>query len=259
MTRWFHAVPPGYERFLAGASEVVALVAEAAAVRDALRSGSLLEYAEYEARTGHSPVATHRGRGLVYAVPLPRTGTRVVVRRARRGGLIRRLTPDRFVKTRAWRELGAALRLTASGVPTPEVVAFALHQRGLVWLVSDIATRELPAGRDLAAVLATGDARASARALTATARLLAALARAGARHRDLNARNVYVFDDAGADPVGAAVLDVDRVRFFPGGCPHTARANARRLARSLAALRVRAGLPVRDEHLRSVRAMATCP
>ena len=88
-------------------------------------------------------------------------------------------------------------------------------------------------------------------ALEATARLLASLARAGARHHDLNAKNVLLTGDT------AVVLDVDRVAL--GGKPDSVfERNLARLARSLRKWRDRFGAAIAEddiarlERLRSV-------
>src|SRR2546423_593380 len=65
-----------------------------------------------------------------------------------------------------------------------------------------------------------------AAALSSTAELLAMLARAGARHHDLNAKNVLLTYEA------AYVLDVDRVT-FSGNHDAVFEGNLARLNRSL--------------------------
>jgi 3-deoxy-D-manno-octulosonic acid kinase len=225
--------PPGYQRFLTtGGAEVVARAADARAVRETLAGSTLYEWAERQ--PGARPLY---GRGTSYAVALPATaasapGTRVVVRHARHGGLLAPLTGDRFLgSTRAPRELDAALRLAAAGVRTPEVVAYVLYPAGTLLRRADVATREIE-GRDLATVLEGGpsDAERDA-AITATAELLGALARAGARHSDLNIKNVLLAGAADGALL-AWVLDVDVVRFRPPNDSAAAWSNVARIERS---------------------------
>jgi 3-deoxy-D-manno-octulosonic acid kinase len=225
--------PPGYQRFLTtGGAEVVARTADARAVRETLAGSTLYEWAERQpgARALY-------GRGTSYAVALPATGpdapgARVVVRHARHGGLLAPLTGDRFLgSTRAPRELDAALRLAAAGVPTPEVVAYVLYPAGTLMRRADVATREIE-GRDLATVLEGGPSDGEQEAaLAATAGLLGALARAGARHSDLNIKNVLLAPN-GNGGLLAWVLDVDVVRFRAPDDPAAAWSNVARIERS---------------------------
>ena len=220
------AVPDGYEKFTARGATVVARSALAPAVREAMAESSLYDYA-----ARHPRVRTMAGRGAVYAVPLPGTGDAVVVRRSRRGGMIARLAGDRFVAaTRAPAELRTALRLTRAGVPTPEVVAYAVYPAGPFLRRSDVATREIPRGRDLATALLNATDEEKEPMLAATARLLAALVRVGARHPDLNLKNILLAAAEGG--MQAYVLDVDRIDFATPGSEGVARANFQRLARS---------------------------
>jgi hypothetical protein len=86
--------------------------------------------------------------------------------------------------------------------------------------------------------------------LKAAGKLLVQLARAGAHHPDLNARNVLItWESEGAR---AHVLDVDRIRFHMPGDPMVAQANLDRLKRSLQKLRERESLEVSDSEIDSL-------
>jgi len=239
------AAPAGYTRFLQGSADVVALGACAEAVRRAVGGRSLYDYA-----ATHPGRRELRGRGVAYAVPLPDGETRVVVRHSRHGGLLAPVTGDRFLPpTRAPHELRTALRLAEADVPTPEVIAYATYPAGAVFRRSDVATREVVGGKDLGDVLARADdggARSSA--LGATAELLRALQRAGARHPDLNVTNVLIVAADGLPP-RALVLDVDRVVFGERGDARIGAANVRRLLRSAHKLRANGRIMVSDEEL----------
>jgi hypothetical protein len=155
--------------------------------------------------------------------------------------------------TRALRELINSLRLRIAGVPTPEVVAFVTYRAGPVFRRSDVATREIRGGHDLSVVLKEmkpGDHRREC--LEATGALLGSLARAGAHHPDLNARNVLITWDetSGAQ---AHVLDVDRIRFHVPSDPMVATANMKRLERSLEKIREREGIPISDDEIDTIR------
>jgi hypothetical protein len=227
-----------------GPADVVCLTDCVDAVRAALGGGTL-----------HTWAATRpdrrelRGRGVAYAVSLA-DGTDVVVRHSRHGGLLAPLTRDLFLApTRAPRELATSLRLRAAGVLTPQVVAFVTYPAGPLFRRADVATRLVPDGRDLAAVVA--DARGDAW-IGATGALLRALARAGARHPDLNLKNILL------SPAGAWVLDVDVVALdVPRDV--AARANWARLGRSLTKWRRLHALPIDDGALARLRREAVDP
>jgi hypothetical protein len=190
-------------------------------------------------------------------VPLPDGETRVVVRHSRHGGLLAPVTGDRFLPpTRAPHELRTALRLAEAHVPTPEVIAYATYPAGAMFRRSDVATREVVGGKDLGDVLArAGDGEARTKALGATAELLRALERAGARHPDLNVTNVLIVATDGLPP-RALVLDVDRVVFGERGDVRIGAANVRRLLRSAHKLRANGRITISDEELSRLAADA---
>ncbi len=223
------SVPEGYEWFTArGGATVVAREELLPAVREAMAEGSLYDYA-----ARHPRARTMAGRGTVYAVPLAGLADGIVVRRSRRGGMLAPITGDRFVlSTRAASELRIALRLAAEGVATPEVLAYATYPAGPFLRRSDVATREITRGRDLATALLNATADTKPPMLAATAALLSDLARIGARHHDLNLKNILLSPSATADQPSAYVLDVDRITFGEPGSTAIARANLARLGRS---------------------------
>jgi len=225
--------PAGYVRLAVGGAEVVAREEHADAVREAMRVGTLYEYA-----ARHPRARSFRGRDVVWAAPLPDGHTDVVVRHSRHGGLLARFTGDRFLApTRAPRELATALRLAAAEVPTPEVVAYATYPAGPALRRADVATREIAGGRDLASVFAEvvgvrPEGEGLTRALGAVQALLERMYVCGARHPDLNIKNVLLAPWESPAPV-AYVLDVDRVAFHAPRSRAAWRANVRRLVRSV--------------------------
>ncbi|HXY29657.1 MAG TPA: lipopolysaccharide kinase InaA family protein [Gemmatimonadaceae bacterium] len=239
------ALPPGYRRLADGRVRAVGLASLAAPLESALAAGPFYDYA-----ASHPEARELRGRGVAYAVPLPDGETPVVVRRSRRGGLIAAITADRFVgATRAPRELDIATRLASLGVPTPEVVAYATYRAGPGLRRADVVTREVPRARDLAVALrAAGSAEKRRELLVATAILLDALGTAGARHPDLNLRNVLISRDESGRAVAFA-LDVDRIRFHRPGDPAVTTANIRRLVRSARKLARTEALPIGEPEL----------
>jgi len=162
-------LPDGYIALSARAAQGVGLMSLRVPLEAALGAGSFYAYAERAANA--RPLA---GRGVAYAVSLPGDAARVVVRRSRHGGFFAALTGDRFTApTRAPYELDTALRLTALGVRTPEVVAFATYPAGILRR-ADVVTREIPGSADLAAVLAEPMSEDRRRAvLAAVAQLIA--------------------------------------------------------------------------------------
>jgi 3-deoxy-D-manno-octulosonic acid kinase len=194
------------------------------------------------------------GRGVIYAVDLPTApATPVVVRRNRHGGLFQGVTGEYFLApTRAPLELATALQLAAAGIPTPEVIAYAVYPAYGIFARSDVMTRRLPAGDDAPAAWGRGGAADRGSMLIAMAQLLKALAHAGAWHADLNLKNIYIAD-TGAEPT-AYLLDVDRVT-FPGGADISDR-NFKRLARSIRKWRTRRGLDFGEESLAKLAFLA---
>ena len=208
----------------------------------ALNAGTLHEWAALQ------PVREEmHGRGVIYSVDLPTIpATPVVVRRNRHGGLLHSLTGEYFLApTRAPLELSISLRLAAAGIPTPEVVAYAIYPAAGIFARSDVMTRRLPVGDDFPAAWKAGTAEERDSLLAAAARLLKSLAAAGAWHADLNLKNIYI-TRSGAERT-AYLLDVDRVT-FPGGSDVAAR-NFMRLVRSARKWRDRWGLDLDEDSL----------
>ncbi len=233
-----------YVRLLLGRATLVALEDHVAELRDILSRATLYDFA-----ASHPQKRELAGRGAAYAVPLA-SGTRVVVRHNRHGGLLAPLTGDLFLPpTRAAYELATADRLRNAGIATPDVIGYAVYRAGPLLRRSDIVTREVTDSRDLAAVLVDPDAALRAAALEATTRLIRALSTAGARHHDLNVKNVLL---RGEHPdLEALLLDVDRVTF--GVDPDRAAArNYARLLRSARKWRAQRGARVTESELAAV-------
>jgi len=243
------APPAGYERLADGAVDAVGLADLAEPLRKALEAGSFYEYAEH-----HPDARIFAGRGITYAVPLPESSVRVVVRRSRHGGLLAPVTGERFLgRTRAPRELRNALRLERNGVATPRVIAYATYADAPLTRRADVLTAEAEGARDLAAEIMAAEGSALGEDLvTAVAALLASMTIAGARHPDLNIKNILITRyDGGA--VQAQVIDVDRVWFDRPYISRVTERNLRRLTRSLEKWRRLHGLRVDDFDIQSIR------
>jgi hypothetical protein len=222
-------LPKGYRQLEQFRPLAVALEPHIEAVATVLATGTLHAWA-----SAHPDRRVYAGRGPVYAAPLPDGGPRVVVRHGRHGGLLARLLSDLYLPpTPAVSEILISAILARAGIPTPPIVAAATYRAGAGLLRRfDVATLEVD-GLDLAAALsAAPNAAERARLIPSVARLLAALLNAGAWHQDLNAKNILIAANSDGSPVALA-LDVDRVRFSPGGDPQVRDANHRRLARSM--------------------------
>lgn len=238
--------PAGFVRVGVAPREAIVREREANDVRAILTANTLHDWASrvYGANL-------YTGRAPAYGVALPGSGTRVVVRHARHGGLLAPITGDLFAGSgRAPHELAMSARLGAARVPTPAFVGYAVYPAGFGLSRIDVLVEEVPGARDLANVVRDGGMTPAL--IEATARLLAALARAGARHEDLNLKNVLISRPAMPDGEPAAptayAIDVDRVSF---GHPRvrTMEANVARLARSARKWRRGRELPIDEEQL----------
>ena len=234
---------PSYERFEVNGARVVAAKSCSSSIREVLEREALYDFA------ARQPDAVPLiGRAPVFAVTLPGGCGRAVVRHNMRGGWMAKFSKDLFfLPTRGFRELISSLRLRASGVSTPEVLAYVSYPKNILLRRADVVTREIPNGHDLSVALAKiTDHGHRVMVLEAVVGLLKALTQAGAHHQDLNLKNILL--TAGEGPgLDAHVLDVDRVRFSSPGSPLVAQANLDRLIRSLRKWRDLHGLPFSAE------------
>jgi tRNA A-37 threonylcarbamoyl transferase component Bud32 len=242
-------LPAGYVRFIVDGAEVVCIDSAVDAIREALRGGSLFEYAG-----SHVHARTLMGRGVVFAAPLPSSDERVVVRHNRHGGMLARVTRDLFRgETRAPHELRVSERLRERGVPTPAIVSYVVYPVAFGFKRVDVATREIPDSADLSTALMSNDADRRGKAIRATADLVVTLSNAGARHADLNVKNILLrnTDDGSFD---AVVLDVDRITFDEHAVP-VLELNLARLLRSARKWQTRYGAWVTDAELDGLAAL----
>jgi hypothetical protein len=218
-------LPAGYDEFRVRGARVVALAAVADAVRETMASTTLYDWA---ARTPGAQELS--GRGAAWAATLP-SGVEVVVRHSRHGGMLAPLTGDLFLApTRAPNELRAAARLAQAGVPTSEVLAFAIYPAFGPFARADVATRRLLGGDFPEAWRVARSDTERKGIMSATATLLMRMRDAGALHPDLNLKNVFIAG-SGADRT-AFILDVDRVEFGERGSQVIGARNLSRFLRS---------------------------
>lgn len=227
-----------------GSAEAVVASELTPLFREILGAGTVYDFA-----ASHADARALHGRQPAFAIPAAGFDGWMVVRHNRHGGLLASVTGDRFLRpTRAPYEFAISRRLTAAGVPTPVMLAYVIYRAGPGLARADVITKLVDPSRDLAAALSDSDAAGRARDLDLVASLVAALSRAGARHHDLNAKNVLLADRA-------MVLDSDRVEF--GWAPEDALArNLTRLDRSLRKHRERFGEHITDEEIAALAAAA---
>lgn len=160
-------------------------------------------------------------------------GARIVIRRYRRGGLVRWVNRTHyFGGNRAFDELRATERARAGGVRAPIVVA-AIERPGRVagyraWLATEL----VPHAHDLAAWLHhSGADEVRRRAVLAEAgRQMGLMHAAGVAHPDVNLRNLLVAGDLGAE---VYLIDFDRADVGVSAVQRGRRErDLRRLARS---------------------------
>lgn len=159
-------------------------------------------------------------------------GRALVLRHFRRGGLVRHLTDDRYLRvglrnSRPWRELALLTRLHAGGMPVPAPAAARIAPLGAMspWYRGDLVTGFLDGTQTLTERLRHGGADA-----VPWPEIGATIARfhcVGVDHVDLNAHNVLLDGD---DRV--YLIDFDRARLRWSG--RWSRRNLNRLRRSLA-------------------------
>ncbi|MBC8089624.1 MAG: hypothetical protein H7Z40_20365 [Phycisphaerae bacterium] len=235
---------PGYTRRQFARGEVVA----AECVIDELTTivthhGTLYAWAK-----GQPQSRALRGRAPVYVATIPdEAHTTVVIRHVWHGGLLAPITRDRFRRpTRAPVELLRAFMLRECGIPTPELMGFALYDAGPGFARVDVATRYVPDSNDFGAVLAQLAPEISREeAMDAVRVLLNQLSRNGFTHPDLNVKNILL-QKKGVE-THALVLDVDVMRWDPNlPAASIMQLNTERLLRSLMKVRRQFGITFTD-------------
>ncbi|HEX4681727.1 MAG TPA: lipopolysaccharide kinase InaA family protein [Gemmatimonadaceae bacterium] len=247
---------PDFVSFTVGRADVTCAPHVASAIRSVLKESTLYGYAE--SHPGARPLA---GRGVAFAVSLPGNVERVVVRHNRHGGLLASLRRDLFrPPTRAPHELRMSGQLGAAGVPTPVMLGYVLYRAMPGFMRADVFSREVPDSFDLSAILVAPEPADVVQAWSATRRLVRRLGEAGARHRDLNVKNILLQRKSTRAGPGleAYVLDVDRVE-FPFDRAAVNDANVTRLLRSARKWQQVHGAAISDSDLRDLEALLRRP
>jgi 3-deoxy-D-manno-octulosonic acid kinase len=174
-----------------------------------------------------------RGRGATHFIKS--AGRRYVLRHYRRGGVMARLSADRYLwqgqeDTRPFEEWQLTYRLHRAGLPVPAPLAARYRHAGLTYS-GDILTERLPTVGSLAECLRTG--ALSVLTWISIGRCIRRFHDLGVCHADLNAHNVLLSEE------GAYLIDFDRSQLRAPGLWRDA--NLVRLRRSLE--KVTWGLP----------------
>jgi 3-deoxy-D-manno-octulosonic acid kinase len=167
-----------------------------------------------------------RGRGTVHFVR--HAGMGFVLRHYRRGGLIARISKDRYFwrgeqQTRSFSEWQLTYHLHRAGLPVPAPVA-ARYRRDGASYTADLITERIPSSESLTE-------RLRARSLSilgwiAIGRCIRSFHDLGVCHADLNAHNILLTTDG-----GVFLIDFDRGRLMKPGL--WCDSNLVRLRRSL--------------------------
>lgn len=178
----------------------------------------LFSRAHWAAQGALAEIAGGRGSIAVLKAGSPSGSQSWVLRHYRRGGLVAKLSQDRYLwtgatRTRSFREWRLLAELRRRGLPVPAPIA-ARYERGLFSYRADLITELLPHRHTLADVVAGGAlAEAGWRAVGKT---IADFHRQGVHHADLNANNILLGrDDTSAPDVH--LLDFDRGRIEARG------------------------------------------
>ncbi|HEU4452258.1 MAG TPA: lipopolysaccharide kinase InaA family protein [Longimicrobium sp.] len=181
-------------------------------------------------REGLPTVAGGREEHPVVELP---DGRRAVIRRYRRGGMVRHFNRDLyFGGNRAFDELRATEHARAGGVRVPLVIAAMERPARVAGYRARLATVLVPDACDAAAFLAVApDAGERREVLREAGRQIGLMHEAGVAHPDVNLRNLLVAEEGGARTV--YLLDFDRARVLGEPLSRTRRErDLRRLARS---------------------------
>ncbi|WP_404464657.1 3-deoxy-D-manno-octulosonic acid kinase [Vreelandella aquamarina] len=178
-------------------------------------------------RTRHLVVGEAPGRGSSLFLQA-RDGEQWVLRPYQRGGLIAKLSQQRYIwlgveRTRAFREVRLTAALYEQGLPVPRPVACCVTRFGLTYEAALLTVR-IPGARALASLLSAGEADEAL--LKRVGAMIKRFHQAGLDHVDLNARNILV-DEAGKP----WLIDLDRCRLRPQG--KWQASNLQRLERSV--------------------------
>ena len=191
------------------------------------------------------------GRRMHTVLDLP-GGTRAVVRHYVHGGLLRKVTGDRFASSeRFFREVRVSEHLRANGVDTPEVLGLLVQAGKLGFCRGALATKMVPDGRDLLEFLRSREGEELAANPESKRALLRAAAvsvrkmhDAGVSHADLHIKNMLLAPDG-----RIYILDLDRAKLHKSVSPSRRFANLIRLGRSVEKTKMDSLISGRDSYV----------
>lgn len=205
-----------------------------------------------------------RGRGRLIPMPLAdKPGERALIRRCVRGGIIGRFLKELYLggkSPRPLRELLISEYARERGIPTPEIVAVAFQEWGLIFYRGAVVVREISPGADLET--ASGESGASLtgkrRAIYSLGKLIAKMHAAGIWHADLHLKNVFLAvaeqDEEGGPKL--YLLDLDAARILRPLADYRRYGNLLRLYRSVVKVNRRGRVITRTDLLRFLKSYA---
>lgn len=138
------------------------------------------------------------GRHITWFIksPFDTNGKTWVLRHYYRGGMISKMTPDRFIftglnRTRGFREVKLLLHMVEIGLPVPKAVGARINRKGLLY-TADLLMEKIEA-KDLVAVLSKSSL--GGEQWRAVGKTIATFHAKGIYHADLNAHNVLLDDN----------------------------------------------------------------
>lgn len=191
------------------------------------------------------------GRRSHTILDMPDSG-KAVVRHYVHGGLLRKVTGERFAGSRRFLdEVRVSEHLRACGVNTPEVLGLLVHAGKLGFCRGALVTRMVEEGQDLLDFLRSSQGRALVSDPAARRKLLRSAAvetrkmhDSGVLHADLHVKNLLL----GADG-SIFILDLDRARMGKKIGRNGRLANLIRLGRSLEKTKTDAFIGGRDTYV----------
>jgi 3-deoxy-D-manno-octulosonic acid kinase len=215
-----------------------------------LRQGIASPEKLFEARSRGSGM-THSGRGTTPSIPIEGSSQeRMVIRKYRRGGLLRFLIDDIYVGgTRPFQELAMGTAAYRRGIPTSEILAAVSVRIGGPFYRGYLITKELSGCQDLPRYFTTvmqGSLKSGLenkrKVLAHVAATIRCMHDAGFYHGDLNLKNVLI---DGQSPDRIYIIDWDKSRAGKPPSLSQRRKNVLRFCRSMEKLRLQ-GLPVTE-------------
>ncbi len=201
------------------------------------------------------------GRGRLTPMSLgDKAGKRALIRRCVRGGILGRFLKELYLggkSPRPLRELMISEYARERGIATPEIVAVAFQEWGLVFYRGAVVVREISPGADLEAALESDASfTEKRRAVSSLGKLIAKMHAADIWHADLHLKNVLL---AGVEEEGEPklyLLDLDAAKILRPLADYRRYGNLLRLYRSALKVNRRGRVVTRTDLLRFLKSYA---